>query len=168
MAYLRIRGDESEVQIDSADLSLVSGFDWLIGANGYVHAWHGKFSIYLHRLIAGAGPNETVDHINGNPLDNRTVNLRIASRSQNGANRGADRRRLGTSSRHKGVSWRKARNIWGAYIHVNGKTRYLGSFADEDEAARAYNRAAVEAWGEFARLNDVEEVVQGEGVRTSG
>lgn len=159
MAYVRIRGDERDVLVDGADVTLVAGFDWTIGANGYVYAQRGRMTLYLHRLIAGAGPEELVDHINGDSLDNRTANLRIATKSQNGANRGADRRRIGTSSRHKGVSWRKNRNCWGAYIHVDGKTRYLGSFRSEDDAARAYNKAATEAWGAFARLNDVEEVM---------
>jgi len=142
------------VVVDRADKELVSGFRWHL-ANGYVAASRGNMILYLHRLIAGAGPRELVDHINLNPLDNRAVNLRIASRGQNAANRGADRRRIGTSSVHKGVSWRKNRNCWGAYIHVDGRTRYLGSFKDENDAARAYNRAALETWGEFARLNEV-------------
>ena len=146
----------SEVAIvDAADSLLVQGFAWRLLANGYVQASRGSMTIYLHRLIAGAGPGEIVDHVNRNPLDNRTCNLRIATKGENAANRGADRRRIGTSSRHKGVAWRKNRNCWGAYIHVDGKTRYLGSFKDETDAAVAYNKAALETWGEFARLNDL-------------
>lgn len=141
--------------IDRADESLTRGFHWKLLANGYVMAQRGNFTIYLHRLIAGAGPDELVDHIDQDPLNNRTNNLRIATKGQNGANRGADRRRLGTSSHHKGVSWQKARSCWCAYIHVNGKTRYLGRFPTEGDAALAYNKAALETWGEFARLNDV-------------
>jgi len=148
-------GSRSNTIIDYADEPITRGFYWKKLGNGYVAAQRGNLQIYLHRLLAGAGPDEVVDHINGDPLDNRTSNLRISNKSQNGANRGADRRRLGTSSRHKGVSWRKNRNCWGAYIHVNGKTRYLGSFSTENEAALAYNQAAREAWGQWARLNDV-------------
>lgn len=142
--------------VDLADRDLVSGFKWSLTGAGYVLTHRGKLSLYLHRLIAGAGESEVVDHINGDPLDNRSCNLRIATRSQNSANRGPDRRRLGKSSRHKGVSWNKRDRAWRAYVHFQGKTRSLGTFATEDDAALAYNKAAVELWGEFARLNDVE------------
>ena len=142
--------------VDKADEKLTLGFAWRMSGNGYVMTQRGRMYLYLHRLIIGAGPRELVDHANLDPLDNRSVNLRISTKSQNGANRGADRRRLGASSQHKGVSWQKRRNCWCAYIHVDGKTRYLGRFPDEREAALAYNMAALAAWGEFARLNDVE------------
>jgi hypothetical protein len=143
--------------IDKADADLVAGFNWRRNpVKGYIWAERGRFTLYMHRLIAGAGPGETVDHINRDPTDNRGANLRIATASQNGANRGPDRRKLGTTSRHKGVSWDKSRKKWGAYIHVDGKTRGLGRFDTEREAAVAYNKAALETWGEFARLNILE------------
>lgn len=146
--------------VDAADADLIAGFTWrLVGPrdNRYAQAQRGKMYVYMHRLIAGAGPDEIVDHINGDRLDNRSANLRLCSQALNAANRGPDRRRLGTTSRHKGVSWSKSREKWCAYIHVNGKTRSLGRFVTEREAAEAYNRAAVEAWGEYARLNIIEE-----------
>jgi hypothetical protein len=141
--------------VDRGDAELIAGFNWKMLGNGYVMAHRAHFSIYLHRLIAGAGPDELVDHINRDPLDNRAVNLRIATSWQNSGNRGPDRRRLGTSSRHKGVSWSRHKNRWRAYIHIDGRTRCLGTFTDEDDAARAYNVAALAHWGSFARLNDV-------------
>lgn len=143
--------------IDTADAELVAGFVWRRNpVKGYAWTERGKLTLYMHRLIAGAGPGEHVDHINQDTLDNRSANLRIATRSQNGANRGPDRRKLGTSSLHKGVSWDRTRQKWAAYIHVDGKTKGLGRFAEEADAALAYNAAAIEAWGEFARLNIVE------------
>lgn len=141
--------------VDRADADLVAGFAWRMLKNGYVNAQRGQMYLYIHRLVAGAGPRERVDHINRNPLDNRASNLRIATGSQNGANRIADQRRAGTSSRHKGVYWDTSRSRWHAGIHVNGRSYSLGRFATEDEAARAYNAAALDHWGEFARLNDV-------------
>jgi hypothetical protein len=141
--------------VDKADEALVSAWRWRLLGNGYVMAQRGELHMYLHRLIAGAGPETSVDHWNQDKLDNRSVNLRLCSRSQNGGNRQPDRRREGTSSRHKGVCWDRSRDRWAAYIHVNGKTRGLGRFDSEDSAAAAYNAAALEAWGEFARLNDL-------------
>lgn len=147
--------------IDNADAAMLSGFtlqeQHLPDGSIYVNADRGAFRISVHRLIAGAGPDEIVDHANMNPLDNRTANLRRTNKSGNGANRGADRRRLGTTSRHKGVVRKPDKadgsQRWYAYIHVDGKTRYLGSHPTEDKAAAAYNAAALEAWGEMARLN---------------
>lgn len=138
--------------VDNADVAMLSGFT-LHRMGDYAKAERGRFSIGVHRLIAGAAPGELVDHANGNGLDNRTANLRITNSSGNGANRGADKRRLGTSSLHKGVSRKRGR--WAAYIHVSGKTRYLGTFDTEDEAALGYNAAALDSWGEMARLNIV-------------
>lgn len=148
--------------IDKADRELVSGFTWRLHTNGYVYADRFCWRIALHRLIAGPRERETVDHANGDRLDNRASNLRIATSSQNSANRGPDRRRAGKSSKYKGVSWNRERQHWRAYVHINGKTKPLGSFSEEREAARAYDRAAIDAWGEFARLNNVD----GEGVVT--
>lgn len=155
-------GDGQSAIIDRADADLVAGFKWrplALEHTTYAHAWHRNLHLYLHRLIAGAGPEEKVDHANRNGLDNRRVNLRIATNSENGANRVPDNRRAGRTSRFKGVSWSTTREKWQAYIHYQGKTRYLGRFAEEEAAARAYDAAAVEAWGEFARLNLPEEVV---------
>lgn len=136
--------------VDQADVAMLSGFK-LHQMGDYAKAERGRLVINVHRLIAGAGPNEIVDHENGNGLDNRAANLRITDRSGNGANRGPDRRQYGKSSRHKGV-YRK-RNRWAAGIHINGKSYFLGSFDTEDQAAEAYNAAAIEAWGAMARLN---------------
>lgn len=93
-----------------------------------------------------------IDHINGNPLDNRRSNLRIATPHQNAMNR----KKIGNQL-YKGVS--KNYNKWVAHIgYTDCKTKtckniYLGSFNTQEEAARAYDRKAVELFGEFAKLN---------------
>lgn len=156
MIRIPLEGD-LVVIIDDADEMLVAGFRWrplrLKGGLIYAHAWNGRQHYYMHRLISGCAAKERVDHDNRNGLDNRRRNLRIATASQNGANRMADRRRVGKTSRYKGVFWDKARNRWMATIHHQGRTRSLGRFTDEHEAAAAYDRAAAELWGRFARLN---------------
>lgn len=96
-----------------------------------------------------------VDHINGNGLDNRRCNLRPATRSQNGGNRG--KQITVSASKFKGVSrkngkW-KLKWRWQAYIGGVGRRMHLGYFTSELEAARAYDAAAVRLFGEFARTN---------------
>lgn len=148
-----------DVFLDEADQLLISGFPWRVLKHKsglyYAHAWHGQLHLYMHRLIAGAGPRETVDHWNGHGLDNQRHNLRIASRHQQQGNRGKQLSRSNrmSSSQYKGVSWDRSRNRWIAGIHHDGKTRSLGRFEDEEMAAHAYDVAATELWGSFARLN---------------
>ena len=81
------------------------------------------------------------------------LELRIATRSQNSANKPKSKRKA--SSIYKGVSKEHGRNKWRASIRVNYEYRHLGSFDTEREAAIAYNKAALEAWGEYALLNDL-------------
>jgi hypothetical protein len=143
-------------KIDLADLPMVMFNCWLRDRLGYAYrVGPRKQKILMHRVIMGLPPGRVpeVDHKNGNPLDNRRSNLRIATRSQQGANQRTSRRLYGL----KGVHWDKEARKWKVEIRINGKLRNLGRFAlgDEVEAARAYDRAAVEAWGEFALINGV-------------
>lgn len=98
----------------------------------------------------GKHPTADVDHINGNPLDNRIVNLRHATRSQNMANSKSAR---GSSSHYLGVSFDKSRGKWAAELTTRYKKRHIGRYADEEEAARAYDKVALETHGPYARLN---------------
>jgi hypothetical protein len=142
--------------IDDADLALVSGFSWrpLTPPNAktaYVHAWNNQQSYYMHRLITGVGPKLQVDHADLNGLNNCRYNLRSATRSQNQSNRG--KQVNGITSHFKGVYWEPARSKWTVTIHYDKKTRYLGRYIDEIEAAKAYDEAALEVFGFYARLN---------------
>lgn len=104
----------------------------------------------MHRLLLQAVPGQMVDHVNGNGLDNRKCNLRWCTNSQNQAN--TDRHPRG-SSQYRGVHWRIRDQKWGATIKIMKRTYRLGHFLSEEEAAIAYDHAALAAWGEFARLN---------------
>lgn len=87
-----------------------------------------------------------IDHINGDPKDNRIANLREATPRQNQYNRGGQ-------SGFKGVCWHKRAQRWQAQIATPDGRKFLGMFDTEAEAAAAYDRAALLAHGEFARLN---------------
>jgi len=110
--------------------------------------------IYMHRVIIDAQPGQDVDHVDMTGLHNYRANLRLCTDTQNQANR---QKQAGCSSKYKGVTWHKQHSKWMAYIRVHGKRIYLGYFDDEWEAALAYNDAALKQWGEFARLNVIEE-----------
>lgn len=105
----------------------------------------------MHREIMGFPKGYLVDHKNNNKLDNRLVNLRLATRSQNACN--TLKRRTNTSSKYRGVSWRKDIRKWQAKIYFQNKAILLGYFDSEIEAAKAYDAAAKKYHGEFARLN---------------
>lgn len=127
-------------------------FSKVIGKNKYTSKTE-----RVHRVITGALPNEIVDHINGNTLDNRECNLRVTNKLGNNKNRWKWGTRK-TSSIYKGVTFNKKTNCWQASIMSNRVTRYLGAnFATEADAAKAYNKAAKELHGDFARLNVIND-----------
>lgn len=105
-------------------------------------------TVYIHRLIAGAGRGEVADHINGDTLDNRRSNLRVCSQAENTRNKTISK---ANTSGYKGVYLRD--NRWQALIMVGGKQRRAGCYATPIEAAVAYDHAATILHGEFAKLN---------------
>ena len=109
-------------------------------------------TIKMHQIIMGANG---VDHRNRDGLDNRRSNLRPATVSQNAMNK--KRCRRPTVSGFKGVAWRHDRSKWFARIYLDGRQIYLGMYDSAQEAARAYDTAARDLFGEFARLNFPEE-----------
>lgn len=148
-----------EMLADSEDEWLLAPIPWMrlrVGRDRKIeYAYSGWFEtrVYAHRLVLAAVTGVEVDHINGDGLDNRRSNLRAATHALNLANQ---RPQQGRSSRFKGVSWNKQRRGWEAYIRVAGRQIHLGLFSDEGDAALAYDKAAIAAWGSFARPNLLE------------
>ena len=102
--------------------------------------------ILLHRLLMGEPKGHHVDHINGNKLDNRRVNLRVATYTQNQANR--HRLNRNNSSGHRGIVWMAAWGKWRAQIMANRKAYHLGLFVDLESAIQARREAELRLWGE--------------------
>ena len=113
-----------------------------------------RATLQIHRLITEAPKGMHVDHINGNPLDNRKSNLRICTHAENQRNRGANKN---NTSGYKGVSWHKRNKKWACQIKHNYKKIHVGNYATPEEAARAYDAKAKEFQGEFAYLNFPDE-----------
>lgn len=123
-------------------------------SDGYRHGKILGFSFRAHRVIwavkTGEWPKGEVDHINGDILDNRWENLRIATHSQNMKNRGAP---SNNTSGYKGVSFHRKKGKWRAAIHSEGKKYHLGYFNSAELASQAYEEAAKIHHGNFARIS---------------
>jgi hypothetical protein len=142
--------------VDDEDYKFLIQWKWNFSSTGYAARNGGTYkkrkNIKMHRLIMRATSGMEVDHINGNRLDNRRCNLRICTRSQNHCNVGLSSR---NTSGFKGIVFDY--KTWNAKITKNGKRIHLGCFKNKEDAARAYDRAAKELFGEFAKLNFNEE-----------
>lgn len=106
-------------------------------------------TIYMHRAIACPPAGLQVDHINGDSLDNRRLNLRVATNAQNNRNRGVSKN---NTSGFKGVCWDGQTKKWVAHIETDGRQKKLGRFDTPKAAHAAYCSAAKELHQDFARF----------------
>lgn len=145
--------------VDDDDFERVAQFKWCTVINNQPpHIAYAMSALapvkYLHRFILRAKRGQSVDHINGDGLDNRRANLRIASSAENSRNR---RRQLSKKSKYKGAFHRPGFNKpWMMrlqYARTPVRKVLTQSFYTEEEAARAYDNAAKQLFGPFARLN---------------
>lgn len=142
--------------IDDADYERVIAFAWYAAKSvtkNFVQ-WYAQTKIngktaYLHRFLMGAGPGAQVDHRDHDGLNNVRGNLRICGQAQNNANARFPR----AASGFRGVYLNKTRGHHFAAINIGGVMRFLGRFDRPEDAARRYDEAAQEAYGEFATLN---------------
>lgn len=141
------------VIVNDDDYNRLASFQWYFGRyRGREYAFarpDGRKTIYMHTMLLGKVRGFEIDHRNGNGLDNRRENLRHVTPAQNQANQ----RRTRGRSKFKGVTWDSIMNRWAARIYPAGKSKRLGRFKTEIEAAKAYDAAAVEVWGEYAATN---------------
>ena len=140
--------------VDTTDYEWLSGYTWTLVAAGYAGRNEKGKMVLMHRQIMNPPKGMVVDHIDGGVRNNRRSNLRICTRAQNVRN---SAKRRHAASRYKCVGFDKERGKWFARFRYKGIHLWLGYFDGEAEAARAYDRKAVEYFGEFARLNFPEE-----------
>jgi hypothetical protein len=161
--YRRVKLTKGKyAKVDAADYERVTSFRWSAVKKGrkyyavsYKSRGGRKFNLGMHRFIMGVRESRVVvDHINHDGLDNRRANLRLASHRENMRNmrkwKGGKSR---CSSSYKGVARHRERRKWRSQITVDGVQKFLGYHEDEESAARAYDEAAKQYFGEFACLN---------------
>lgn len=149
----------AEALVDEADYDRFFPHRWYLHGSGkWAYAARNRPQgdpgpgrhIIMHREVCGAEPGQFVDHINGNTLDNRRMNLRVCTNAENIRNMLPHD---GGTSKFKGVYWLEARGKWRAQIMHDYKKLNLGNYESEEEAGRAYDQAAIRLFGQFARLN---------------
>jgi hypothetical protein len=133
------RGRGLHALVDAEDRARLTEFRWHLRPDGYVATTLGRFGhpkgYLLHRVVLGliGGDTRMADHVNGDKLDNRRGNLRVATPSENGQNRHA----IEGASRFRGVTKHALADRWSARATLNGQNHYLGLFKSEEEAAIA-------------------------------
>jgi hypothetical protein len=141
--------------VDDADFEWLNQWKWSLSGKGNGvrrgicenGVWTSRL---MHREIVQAAPGEPVDHINGNRLDNQRSNLRRCTTTENNRNR---RQRRDSTAPYKGVVRHGGR--WWARINIDGQQKWIGSFRNPEDAARAYDDAARRLYGPFARPNSL-------------
>jgi HNH endonuclease/AP2 domain len=143
--------------VDDEDFALCSQYKWRIledentsYALGYTPGPRNGPTIRMHRLVMRANRGEVVDHKNGDGLNNQKSNLRVCTHQKNMWN---SRAKSNTKSGYKGVAWDAVKQKWKARIGHNLSSISLGYFDQPIDAAKAYDKAARELRGEFARTN---------------
>ena len=143
--------DRGQMLLDADNLHLIRGKAVSFTNSGYASVRFNGKSELLHRLILPTPAGMCTDHINHNKLDNRRINLRVCSQANNNKNVVKQPRK--TSSQYKGVYWDTDRGMWKARIRLNNKLIIIGRFANEVDAAAAYNIAASRLFRSFSCPN---------------
>ena len=142
-------GKDKFALVDDEDFYFLNQFKW------HENKGYARTVIYMHNLILKPKDKMLVDHKNRNRLDNERENLRYATHSQSQANRTLQ---SNNRSGFRGVYWNKGAKKWKVDIKTNGIKKFVGTFTSKIEAAKAYNKACLEIYGQYASLNPVEEI----------
>lgn len=148
MRELRISNSALVALVDDEDYPRCNKVTWNLNNKGYAQGrWSGEL-VFLHRFVLWIFDKQLVDHEDRNPLNCQKYNLRPCNKAQNMGNSIAKQGR-----QFKGTRWHFRDKKWSAQIGFNGKTIHLGTFDVEISAAKAYDIAALQYFGEFARIN---------------
>lgn len=139
--------EKARALIDLGDIEKVGKYRWYSTGNGYVKSQN---NLRMHRLVMDATEDYLVDHINRNPLDNRKSNLRVCTQAENSRNVGVSQ---SNTTGFKGVYFEKLNNKYRARIKYNGERISLGCYTNAIDAAIAYDKKAIELFGDFAYTN---------------
>lgn len=143
-----------DFEIDDQDLHYLIGYKYAAAErNGKFYLANRETNQYFHRIIMGSPKGLYIDHIDGNPTNNKKSNLRVVTPSQNSYNQSKAK---DTSSKFKGVCFYPKAKKYRAYINHEGKRINIGYFKTEVEAGNAYNEYAVKLFGVHARLNPID------------
>ena len=157
---IQLTNSAKKAVVDDCMFEYLSQFTWkLIQRPQTAHAvaYSGNKTFYMHQLVLPSDdPDYTPDHKDGDGLNNQLDNLRLATKEQQSQN--TKKRNMTCSSKFKGVCFSKRENKWKGYIDINGQRKHLGTFNFEISAAKAYNRAALANFGEFAVINKFTKV----------
>lgn len=151
---IKLSGNE-QAEIDDNCFDIINKHSWYTFKSKKNKSYYAatkvkRKTILMHRLLLNLQPGEICDHKDGKGLNNKLDNLRKCNFSQNQQNK--DKSKNNKTSKYKGVYFKHAYK-WYAAIRVNKKFIHLGVFNDELEAAMAYNKAAIDNFGQFARIN---------------
>lgn len=139
MKYIQLNKKQQTI-VDDKDYEYLNQWKWYVDTKGYARHTHylgkrdGKYQQIawkMHRLVNNTPVGMETDHINRNKLDNRRMNLRSVTNTQNQMNRNLQKN---NTSGYKGVKWSESSNKWVSQISVNRKRIYLGSYADIEAA----------------------------------
>lgn len=134
--------------VDDADFESLNRWRWFV-SHGYAARNEGNTTVRMHRQLMNF-PESHVDHINGDRLDNRRCNLRLATNAENSRNR---EKQSNNTSGVIGVHWHKPRKKWLASVQVDGKRKHLGLFDNIFDAMIKVDEYKLKQHGEFARTN---------------
>ena len=143
--------------VDDEDYEFLTQWRWQFHSQGYASRNIKPKTIWMHRLILKTPEGYETDHINGNKLDNRKQNLRIATHAQNNRRKGLQK---SNKWGYKGITKvnQKSGEKWFARLWFNNKSIWLGGYKTKEEAASAYNKGAKKYHKKFAQLNEIKTI----------